>query len=787
MNARAAPPIWDTLPLEIAEIIFSHLPIPLVGVLRKSENPTLASVARKCYYSNLELIICNSPDESNVPRMDSSAVCMKSSEFEELANSETFDQLRIKKLSISVREDVNDSKFFHKEAFAKASSIVTDFMLEFIMDNGEVFNWASLPSSPLVWKYIREISVQSALIDPKVPPLPPNLRKLELIRKQSSWRNDDDPLTHSQPICFPPNLEEFVFHYPWGPMSVYANLPLTLRRLALLKVLNFSVEGFNELKLPNLKYLRLENIPELMEIDELLRFPSLLENLDLWWLDPYYQQYDLWELDFESFIQRKLPLKLQRLSITWCPLKTFRVGTFSNCFREMVLDHTELPSSEVRMLKFPPSLASLLIMSSRLTSLDFVKSLPESLAILNLRGNSLGCLNERDEGKRTARWSRIKFPKRLRSLNLRWNRSLFTIYPPKNFVFPPSLKDLNLESTELASVKELNIPQTLIDLDFNHLGSVEGLKNLPLLQILNLGSNKLSSVEELDIPPTLIDLDLGHNKLQRFSKTLPDGIQSVNLEHNQLRELVNFHLPVNCTKLGLSSNPLQKIQITNADNPDLKIRDFSWKSIAITALRDIYPLPQSLTRFEITGSDVCSFSEIQFPVGLKHIEATNNKINSLENVEFPPHLEVLHLRGNQISSLANVYFPDSLLRLSLDDNKITLLKSVEFPPRLEELVLLKNQISSMANVYFPDSLRRLELDHNRLASINAIQLPLMLLCLRLCNNRLSEQAMQHLDFPACLDDLHVHGNVFENFDGWKEGVRLAYPRMQIDVQMLLCK
>ncbi|ODQ76912.1 hypothetical protein BABINDRAFT_10609 [Babjeviella inositovora NRRL Y-12698] len=212
--------------------------------------------------------------------------------------------------------------------------------------------------------------------------------------------------------------------------SVEAFNELNLPNLKSLLLGSISLENFNELRLHNLKYLRLKNVSGMTEIYKHFKFPSLLENLELC------------NLKITSFEQRSLPLKLQKLSINYCPLKKFRVDVFPDSFKD--------------------------------------------------------------------------------------------------------LTDLNLRFTNLVSVEELDLPPTLntLNLSYNKLVSVDGL-SLPLaLTSLDLSSNKLVSVEGLDIPPTLIIFNLRDNNLELLSKRLPDNIQLLNLEHNQLKKLVNFHLPM---------------------------------------------------------------------------------------------------------------------------------------------------------------------------------------------------------------------------------------------------
>ncbi|ODQ80086.1 hypothetical protein BABINDRAFT_139994 [Babjeviella inositovora NRRL Y-12698] len=841
MNTHEIPLFSNILPLEIVEKIVSYLPLPVAFEVAKSENASLASVARRRYYSNIKLTFYEPPDDG-YSHMGNEVLSMKISRFEALVNSNTFDQLHIKKLFIDVYTHVENFTFLREKVFTKASSIVTDVILKFTTD-GEwywTFSWDWLPPLPLVQERIREISVWYPYIDPDVTPLPSSLRKLDLQYHYQYGDDDDDNDEIAPRIVFPPNLQEFVSKIPWGSMSAYTNLPSTLRRLVLEDVLGFSVEAFNELNLPNLKYLRLKTIPDVTEINEKFEFPSLLENLKLY------------ELTITNFEQRKLPPRLQKISIARCPLKKFRVDTFPNSVKELILDDIDLPSSEIRILKFPPRLISLQIARSQLTSLDFVSSLPGSLKSLCLHSKSLGILNKTDESSDTARTCQVKFPEGLQELNLERNRSLFILYSPRNLIFPPNLKDLNLGDTDLSPVNELNLPPTLnslrlcsnslvslegldlppglnsldlsnnnfvsvdelnlppgltfLDLNFNSLISVKGLGLPPSLISLSLCSNNLVSVNELDLPLTLTSLDLSFNSIERLSKRLPDNIQLLNLEHNQLKKLVNFHLPVNCTELKLSYNPLQKLQTSNANDPKLKLRDFCLNEVAITALCDISPLPQGLTDFSINNTNIGSLSGILFPAGLICLCAYNDQIVSLENVEFPPHLEELCLLRNQISSLANICFPDSLLKLELDKNKFMSIDDIQLPPKLKELDFAWNAISAINELQLPESLERLTLMEQRcdiplnrvstrgdssmsssssekkgLSSLAGLtKLPPKLEYLNLYGNSLSGQAVQHLVFPASWIRLLIYDNSFDDYYQWKEKIKQTHPRVSFD-------
>ncbi|ODQ80892.1 hypothetical protein BABINDRAFT_160340 [Babjeviella inositovora NRRL Y-12698] len=764
MNLHKTPLFGHTFPLEIFEMIVSYLPLPTVAELMKSKDTNLALAARRRYYSNIQLNFKKLPHEDGYSSVTDEVLVMKISEFEALVNSDTFDQLIIKELSIVVEMDIVDFTFLHGKVFTKASSIVIDVKLWLDLEQGEPeeLHWNWLPSSPLVQECIREISINYAYIDPDVPALPSNLRMLSFLYNYDNWNENDYGIIPR--IVFPPNLQTVDSRIPWVSMPTYTGLPSTLKILMLENVLDFSVKAFNKLNFPDLKYLRLKNISNVTEINDHFKLPLLLKILELE------------SLNITNFEQQTLPLGLQGLSISNCPLRKFRVDTFPDSLKELNLVETDIPSSEIGIIKFPPSFVSLLVTHTRLASLDFVNSLPGSLEILNLRSNSFVRLN--GEAADSTRSHQIKFPENLQNLYLEDTEHLFTLYSPGDLVFPPSLRDLNLGSKKMDSVEGLKpLPPALnsLNLRYNNLVSVEGLRLPPALNHLDLSFNRLVSINELDLPPALTSLNLGFNKLnlvkglnllsaltslnlrsngldsvkglnlppgltsldlssntlisvegldipprlthlylsgnslQQFSKTLPESIETISLGYNKLKELVNFHLPVNCTELNLSGNPLQKLQISNAHDPDLKLQDLTLNEVAITTLSDISPLPQSLTSLGIVFVEVSSLSGILFPTGLTWLGVFETKLTSLKNVKFPPYLEELHLLRNQISSLANVHFPNSLTKLELFDNKITTIDAVRLPPKLKILNLAGNEISAINELQLPELLEKLSL------------------------------------------------------------------------------
>ncbi|ODQ82160.1 hypothetical protein BABINDRAFT_160338 [Babjeviella inositovora NRRL Y-12698] len=65
MDTHEIPLFGGILPLEIVEKIVSYLPLSTVADVMNPENASLALVARRRYYSKIELMFCELPSEYN--------------------------------------------------------------------------------------------------------------------------------------------------------------------------------------------------------------------------------------------------------------------------------------------------------------------------------------------------------------------------------------------------------------------------------------------------------------------------------------------------------------------------------------------------------------------------------------------------------------------------------------------------------------------------------------------------------------------------------------------------
>ncbi|ODQ79109.1 hypothetical protein BABINDRAFT_162174 [Babjeviella inositovora NRRL Y-12698] len=765
--------LWDDLPSEIVSKIVAYLPKLTLEVLMRSENERIAVMACRSYYECIELRFCEPKMQGIQKPIDLSAIQISVPEFEALTKRNDLSQLHIKKLYVSVLNGIKNFSFLRGETFAKVSAVLSDVIIDLqSYSEMEAFDWNWLPADPQVWECIRAITILDHRINPNIPPLPSKLRKLKITQRDHAVA-----IKTNAPIFeLPPRLCELHLCIPWMPMSLYGEIPSSLEVLTLITVKDFSVQRFNELNLANLKFLRLQTIKTVGQIDELFEMPLLLEELELC------------HCSINRFRQGEMPPNLKALYVVQCPLREFRAGTLPDTLTSIRFHNTKLLSSEVRAMKFPPKLRILEIVHSLLTSIAFVNALPSSLTRLVLNHNALGDLNEADGIDPVGAYA-IVFPGGLETLQLEYNWKFFSSYRPSSLVFPPCLMELALTGM--------------------HMGSVEGLQLPPRLKFLNLSSNKIISIEALTIPPRLTQLMLAYNSLEEFSKILPDSIETLNLFNSGLTKLVNFHLPVNCSNFEISHNPLlKKLDFSNADDPCLKIRSLLLNRLDINTLGDISPLPECLETLAIRGSLINTLSGFRFPLSLKVLKATGNQITSLEGATFPPNLEILRLCKNKITSVANVEFPASLLNLELEVNKITSIDGIKLPPRLKRFDVESNAIAAIRNLQLPDSLRLfsilgqecetlarspddttspLRISSPRIGPLKGlsdisglVKLPSNLKTLELCENSLTEEGISNLEIPDGLTNLHMHGNQVENYSAWIETIKAKYPNLEID-------
>ncbi|XP_063267924.1 extracellular matrix protein 2 [Prinia subflava] len=240
---------------------------------------------------------------------------------------------------------------------------------------------------------------------------------------------------------------------------------------------------------------------------------------------------------------------------------------------------------------------------------------------------------------------------------------------PKAFKILKKLKRLYLDGNMLVLIPS-ELPSTLEEIKINdnqlHAIDEDGLKDLKNLVTLELEGNQLSeaNVSPLAFYPlkSLSYLRLGRNKFRIIPQGLPDTLEELYLEHNQIEEVseICFNHTRNINIIGLKHNKLEEHRIA----PLAWINQENLESIDLS-YNKLYHVPSYL------------------PKSLLHLVLIGNQIERIPGYVFGhmrPGLEYLYLSFNKLTDdgIDPVSFFGafhSLRELFLDHNE---LKAVPF-------------------------------------------------------------------------------------------------------------
>ncbi|XP_044734389.1 E3 ubiquitin-protein ligase SlrP-like [Chrysoperla carnea] len=267
-------------------------------------------------------------------------------------------------------------------------------------------------------------------------------------------------------------------------------------------------------------------------------------------------------------------------------------------------------------------------------------------------------------------------------------------------VYPYGLKELHLADNKLTQIPD-NLPETL--------------------EILNMDCNQVCIISE-KLPSNLRELLLPRNQIISIPETLPDSITRLNLYENTI-DVLPKKLPNSLKRLDVCGNQLTSLP----EN-----------------------LPETLEELEI-GSNKLTCLPNNLPKSLRSIFADNNEIKFLPKT-LPEMLNEISIRCNQLTCLPE-QLPKSLERLYMSSNKITEPK-FDFESIIE-LDIENNGIETIPEDNFNlPKLQKLFVSDNKLKMLPK-NLPETLECLYACNNEFTEILT---DLPKSLRNLDLDGN-----------------------------
>ncbi|AES67115.1 putative leucine-rich repeat domain, L domain-containing protein [Medicago truncatula] len=212
-----------------------------------------------------------------------------------------------------------------------------------------------------------------------------------------------------------------------------------------------------------------------------------------------------------------------------------------------------------------------------------------------------------------------------------------------NAVNPSSISSLHLTHKALSDVSCLASFNKLekLDLKFNNLTSLEGLRACVTLKWLSVVENKLESLEGIQGLTKLTVLNAGKNKLKSMDEIGSlSTIRALILNDNEIVSICNLDQMKELNTLVLSKNPIRKI------------------GEALKKVKSITKL--SLSHCQLEGID----TSLKFCVELTELRLAHNDIKSLpEELMHNSKLRNLDLGNNVIAKWSDIKVLKSLTKL----------------------------------------------------------------------------------------------------------------------------
>ena len=237
-------------------------------------------------------------------------------------------------------------------------------------------------------------------------------------------------------------------------------------------------------------------------------------------------------------------------------------------------------------------------------------------------------------------------------------------------------------------------------------------KGFRKVRLLNLCKNKLSwfSEESLGGLDNLHQIDLSSNAFISFPKFLPNYIEEIDLQYNQIKLIDTNDTGYLCNlkKLVLKHNKIETIKLGAFDGlENLHVLDLAQNEIAFLP-GDVFNSFRNLTRLDLGNNKLqrIDLNKRRFEslVSLRYLDLSGNDCVYLREDMFESmvSLKYLHLQRNKLgASFAGLYGEN-------------LFKGVK---RLEELYLMDNDIRALPGSILKDqiSLKTLKIGENKLS------------------------------------------------------------------------
>ncbi|KAL6575736.1 hypothetical protein OROHE_000717 [Orobanche hederae] len=233
------------------------------------------------------------------------------------------------------------------------------------------------------------------------------------------------------------------------------------------------------------------------------------------------------------------------------------------------------------------------------------------------------------------------------------------ILQEQNSSDPNSITSLSLTQRALSDVSCLSEFKNLgrLDLGFNNLTSLEGLKSCINLKWLSVAQNKLQSLKGVECLTNLYVLNAGKNKLISMDevKSLA-SLRALILNENEISSVCKLDKMKELNTLVLSRNP-----ITSLGDSLVKLKSITKLSLSNCQLQTIGSSLKScleLKELRLAHNEIMNVpSEFGLLVKLQNLDMGNNLITNRSNLKVLSslvNLRNLNLQGNPIAENENL-------------------------------------------------------------------------------------------------------------------------------------
>lgn len=331
---------------------------------------------------------------------------------------------------------------------------------------------------------------------------------------------------------------------------------------------------------------------------------------------------------------------------------------------------------------------------------------------------------------------------------------------------------------------------TKLNLAGNYIRDVDGFLKieLPSLQVLNLSYNTLRRIEGLRDLKTLEELYVAGNELHKWDylQFIKDwnNLKIIDLSGNPIEdaEMLRKFLIYHGTHLEyINGTPVCDEEITDANdtlsgtlNKNYLVKIYKPNQIKLLTeltvkkcgirranLKD--PDFYNLTSVNLDSNALTTLGALSYLKQLKHLCLSNNKITSFGEVKRTfDSLESLHLNSNNITDLVPLEverFP-KLTALFLQDNQLTSAEGLKELRRLQYLVLDRNRIAIVKPEDLQmEALKELYAEYNQIKDLTFLKNLRNLKRLFLAHNKVTDQnSIENFSALKKLTEMTIVGN-----------------------------